>query len=256
MLNSAEQLKHRAQELKLHGVLANWSDYASAPWLSKLLRDEEQARQLRSLERRLRNAKVGSFKMLADFDWSWPKEIDRELVEELFTFSFLDEHANVVLLGPNGVGKTTLAQNLIQQAVLRGHTARFVTASELLNDLDAQDSSASLTKRLRRYCGPEILAIDEIGYLSYGARHADLLFEVVSRRSLKKSTIITTNKSFEGWAEVFPNASSVVALIDRLVQRAEIVKIVGESYRQKEAKERAKRRRKAKPRARKRGKKG
>ncbi len=148
----------------------------------------------------------------------------------------------MILAGPNGVGKTMIAQNLVHAAVLRGYTARPVTASELLNDLAAQEGSGALGRRLTRVCRPALLAIDEVGYLSYDTRHADLLFEVISRRYQQRSTIITTNRPFQEWNQVFPNASCVVALVDRIVHRAEVVQIEGASYRLKEAKEREARR--------------
>lgn len=234
----ADLLRERATRLKLFGLLAHWDEHAGAPWLATVVDHEESERAKRSLERRVRDAHLGRFKSIADFDWTWPKEIDRELVDELLTLDFMKSSGNVVLVGPSGIGKSMIAQNLVHQAVLRGHCARFVTASELLNDLVAQESGATLERRLRRYCHPTLLAIDEVGYLSYDNRHADLLFQVVSRRTEQKSTVITTNRVFREWGSVFPNASCVVALVDRLVQRAEIVEIDGESYRLKEAKER------------------
>ena len=190
---------------------------------------------------------------MADFDWGWPERIDRDQIEELLTLElhptgiqayrwgpreFAQEAVNVIFIGPNGVGKTTLAQNLAYQGILRGYSVLFLTASQMLNDLAGQESASQLERRLRFYLAPRLLCLDEVGYLSYDSRHADLLFEVVSRRHLKKSTVLTTNRPFAQWNEVFPNAPSVVALVDRLIQRSEIVQIQAGSYRLKEAKER------------------
>ena len=124
-------------------------------------------------------------------------------------------------------------------AVLNGYSARFTLASDMLHDLAAQDSSVSLARRLRRYTTPSVLAIDEVGYLSYDARYADLLFEVVTRRYQHRPIVLSTNKPFGEWNEVFPNAACVVTLIDRLIHRAEIIELDGQSYRLKEAQERA-----------------
>ncbi len=242
-----DKLIRRAKELCLHGLVANFDKIANEPWLPELITWEEQERARRSLERRIKNASLGSFKVMADFDYSWPTSIDREQIADLFTLAWMEEAANVVIVGPNGIGKTMIAKNLVQQAVVRGYTARFLTASELLNTLAAQDSASALNRRLQLFCRPQLLAIDELGYLSYDNRHADLLFEVVSRRYLSKPILFTTNRPFREWNEVFPSATSVVTLVDRLVHRAEITEIEGESYRLKEARENAAR--KAKQRA-------
>jgi DNA replication protein DnaC len=234
-----DELRAALRRLGLYGLLAHWEEVRDKDWLPRVIDCEQTERQRRSLERRLGSAGLQTFKPMVDFDWQWPKKIDRAAVEELFTLDFLTEIANVVLIGPNGTGKTMIAKNLAHLALLRGHTARFTTASAMLNDLTAQDSASALHRRLRHYCRPSILVVDELGYLSYNARSADLLFEVVTRRYQQRSTIITTNKVFADWKEVFPNAASVVALIDRLVHRAEIITIEGESYRFKEARERA-----------------
>ena len=232
-------LRERLRRLGLYGLLAQGSEMLTEDWLPRLIEVEEAERQRRSLERRLRNASIGAFKSMADFDWQWPKKVDRELVDDLFSFGFVDEAANVVLLGPNGVGKSMIAKNLAHQALLRGYTVRFTTASDMLHDLAARDTSSSLARRLHRYCHPALLVVDEVGYLAYDARYADLLFEVVTRRYQQHSIVLTTNKAFGEWNDVFPNAACVVTLVDRLIHRAEIVPIEGESYRLKEAKERA-----------------
>ena len=235
-------LAKRAQALKLYGLLAHMGEIRDQPWLTDLLDWEEHERAQRGLERRMRRARLGAFKPLADFDWSWPKKIDRTQIDDLFRLEWLDTPTNVILVGPNGVGKTMLVKNLVHQAVLAGVTARFLTASELLNTLAEQESGASLRRKLALFTRPHLLAIDEIGYLAYDTRHADLLFEIVARRYENRPTIISTNKPFAEWGEVFPNATCVVTIVDRLVHRSEVVAIEGSSYRLKESKENAKKR--------------
>ena len=241
-MTTMDELKARAQALKLYGLLAHWEEVSDQDWVVRLIEWEEVERQARSLQRRLANARLGQFKPLADFDWQWPKRCDRAALEELMRLGFLGEAGNAVLVGPNGVGKSTLARNIAHRAVIDGHTVLFTTASQMLNELAAQDGDSALRRRLKRYTHPELLVIDEIGYLSYGNRHADLLFEIVSRRYEEKSTVVTTNRPFAEWGEVFPNASCVVSLIDRLVHNAEIINVEGDSYRLKEARERSQQR--------------
>ena len=237
--NDDDARRSALRRLGLFGLLAHWEQVHTLDWLPAVIDYEQRERQRRSLERRLRFARLGAFKPLCDFDWHWPKKIDRAALEELCSLEFVAELANVVLIGPNSTGKTTIAKNLAHLALLAGHTARFTTASAMLNDLAAQDSAAALNRRLRHYCRPVLLVCDELGYLSYDSRYADLLFEVVTRRYQQRSTIITTNKPFSEWNQVFPNAASVVTIIDRLVHKAEIITIEGDSYCLKEAKERA-----------------
>jgi DNA replication protein DnaC len=234
-----DPLRDTARRLGLHGLLANWKTVAHEDWLAKVLQYEEAERQRRSLEKRLKQARIGPFKSMADFDWQWPTKIDRQAIEELFSFEFVAEAANVVLVGANGLGKSMIAQNLAHHALLQGFTVRFTTCSEMLHTLARIQSDLSLHRALQRYCHPHLLVVDEVGYLSYDARYADLFFEIVTRRYQHRSVVITTNKAFSEWNDVFPNAACVVTLVDRLVHRAEILAIEGESYRLKEAKERA-----------------
>lgn len=238
---SHDPLRLRAQALHLHGLLAHWPEVGAAPWLPQLLQWEEEERTRKSLERRLKAAHLGRFKPLCDFDWRWPQRCDRHAIEALMTLDFLRDQTNVAILGQNGVGKTMIASNLAYQALLHGHTAYFTTAGALLGELAALDSDSLLRRRLRHYSTPHLLVIDEIGYLSYSNRHADLLFEIVTRRYEQRSTLITTNRSFSEWGEVFPGAACVVSIIDRLLHHAEIISIEGESYRLKESQERTER---------------
>lgn len=235
-----QALRERAHRLGLYGLLANWDELKAEAWLPRLLAYEETERTRRSLERRIHAAHLGRFKLLADFDWKWPKKIDKNVIDELFKLSFFEEGANAVLLGPNGVGKTMLLKNLAHHSVMRGYTVRFTTASAMLNELAAQESSIALGRRLKQYAFPQLLCIDEVGYLSYDSRYADLLFEVITRRyEAQKPVVLTTNKPFSEWPEVFPHAACVVTLVDRLIHRCEVIPIEGQSYRAKEAKERA-----------------
>lgn len=236
-------LRQRVASLGLVGVVERFEEFESAPWLERLVAVEEAERGRRRLASRLRSAKLGRYKALCDFDWSWPEQLDRDHLEQLFGLGFLDEGANIVLMGPNGVGKTMLLKNLGYRCLESGHTVRFVTASGMLNALAAEDSASGLERRIRRLCSPKVLLIDEVGYLSYGNRHADLLYEVINRRyEMHKPVAVTTNKAFGEWGEVFPNAACVVTLVDRLIHRCEVVHIRGASYRLKEAKERSARR--------------
>ena len=238
-MSPAEMLRQRVEALRLWGLLEHWNEVAGEAWVPVMLDWLEEAALRRSLESRLVKSRLGSFKPMADFDWSWPKHIDREVVEELFKLDFVAEAANVVLVGPNGVGKTMIAQNLAHQTLLLGHNVRFTTASAMLAELGACEGTASLERALGRYTRPGLLVVDEVGYLSYTDRAADLLFEVVSRRYGKRPMILTTNRPFGEWNAVFPNATCVVTLVDRLIHRAEVIAITGDSYRAKESAERS-----------------
>lgn len=228
-------LVHTATELNDLVARATQKRWSPVVLLEHLAKAELDARLRQRVERRLRDARLGRFKSMADWEWDWPKQIHRPTVERVFTLDSLAKRENVILVAAHGLGKTMLAKNLVHQAILAGHSARFLTASDLILDLTSQETARALQRRLRTYVRPSLLAVDEIGYLTYDAHAADLLFQVVSRRYEAKSIIFTTNLPFKQWDTVFPNASCAVALIDRLTHHAEIIALEGESYRKREA---------------------
>lgn len=235
----SDKLPDTLKRLRLFGLLARIDEIRNKPWLEEVLAIELEEKTRRSLAHRQHLAGIGAFKSVSSFDWKWPRKIDRPLIEELFTLGFIAEGANVVLLGPNGVGKTMLLRNIADRALNAGHHVVVRTASDLLADLIKQESSVARARRLAAYVRAHLLCIDEVGYLAYDARHADLLFEVVTRRYEKnRSILLTTNKPFAEWPTTFPNAACVVTLVDRLMHKSEIVTIDGDSYRLREAEER------------------
>jgi DNA replication protein DnaC len=233
-------LKDKARKLGFRAIETNFDEYESAEWLPALLEAEERERDRRSFERRVREARIGNFKPMADFDWKWPAHIERDQIEELFRLEFLKDKANVILFGTNGLGKTMIAQNLAHTALMRGISTRFVKAGDMLNELVECDGSKARRNCLKKYCSVALLVIDEVGYLSYDNRFADLLYEVINGRYEKNSTVLTTNRAFSEWADIFPHAACVVTLVDRLTHRSESVLIKGKSYRENEAQARLK----------------
>ena len=220
---------------------ARWSPRQLLVQLGQIEADE---RSRRSLERRLRLSGIKSFKPMADFDWNWPAKIERDVIERAFTLDFLHEGRNLVLVGRNGLGKTMIAQNICHTAVLAGSSVLFRSAPALLEELHRQTPEGR-RRKLRGYANVGLLCIDEVGYLSFDDKAADLLYEVINRRYERKSVIVTTNRPFKEWNEVFPNATCIVTLLDRLLHHADVTVIEGSSYRVRESEqETAARRRK------------
>jgi DNA replication protein DnaC len=232
-------LSHTAANLDDLVARATRSRMSSISLLETIVRAEIEDRARRSVERRLKRSRLGRFKPMADWDWTWPKRLDRANVERILTLDFVERAENVLIVGAQGLGKTMLAKNVAHLAVLSGRSALFTTASDLILDLGAQDSARALERRLRHYLRPHLLVIDEIGYLAYDSRAADLLFQIVSRRYEQRSILVTTNLPFKNWDSVFPNASCAVALIDRLTHHSHIIRIDGQSYRRRQADTRA-----------------
>jgi len=234
----AAQLKHlglvlSAQSLDDLVARASTQRWSPRQLLEEIARSETEDLARRSLQRRLAQARLGRFKPMADFDWHWPQKIDRPLIERVLTLDFLSEARNFVLIGTNGLGKTMIAKNIAHAAVLAGHSVLFRTAADLLADLDG-DSPGLRRRKFRFYARPNLLVIDECGYLAYDAHAADLLFEIVNHRYERNSILLTTNKAFKDWNTVFPNATCIAALLDRLTHHADITLIEGTSYRVRE----------------------
>lgn len=207
--------------------------------LEQLVEMETREREARNLQRRCRAATLGAFKTLDQFDWNHPRSIDRDLYEQLHeSLDFVERGENILLRGQAGVGKTTLAQNFGHRALQNGHSVRFSTLPAALADLLRQESLPATERRLKRYTQPDLLILDELGYVPCDARAADLFFHIISRRHESRSVVITTNLAYKHWGTVFPDAQCLSALVDRFAQHCHVIDIDAESWRDKERQER------------------
>ena len=204
-------------------------------YLSRLVEGEAALRRDRATQRRVQAARFPVIKSLEEFQWTWPKKINRVQVQQLFRLNFISEKKNLVLLGGVGLGKTHLATALGHAACLAGHRVLFTTAIDIINTLVAAQAANRLKAELKRYLGPAVLIIDELGYLPIDKTGADLLFQVLSGRYERGSCVITTNLAFKHWAKIFNNDATLTsAVLDRLLHHAESVTIEGKSFRMKD----------------------
>jgi len=204
-------------------------------FLEQLVAGEVARRDEALIARRIKAAHLPGIKTLDSFDWSWPKKINRAQLQHLFRLDFMPAHGNVILLGGVGVGKSHLANALIHTACLQGHTALFTTAIDIVNCLAAAQATGGLKREMARLLKPAVLCVDELGYLPIDKFGADGLFQVISQRYERGSTVITSNKSFKQWPEIFNNDSTLTsALLDRLLHHAETVVIEARSYRMRD----------------------
>jgi len=234
VLEGLKALGFRAAPDALRALLEQLTKARASPieTCEKLAALERRERDSHNLARRTRLSTLGSFKALDGFDWNHPKSVDRGLYEELLGMDFVERSENVLLRGQSGVGKTMLAQNLGLAALAKGHTVRFITLAGVLADLLKQESLPAFERRLGHYLRPELLIIDELGYVPCDSRSADLLYNIISRRHEKASTVLTTNIAFKQWGAVFPGAACVAALVDRFAQHLHVIDIDAESWRQ------------------------
>ena len=246
-------LKMQLDKIGLRTISQNLDDFiaraTTGRWSPRMLLEqlsqiETDERSRRSLERRLGLSGIKKFKPMADFDWDWPKKVERDVIERALTLDFIKEARNVIMIGGNGLGKTMIAKNICHAAVLAGYSVLFRSASALIEDLQCE-SPETRRRKLRTYGNAGVVCIDEVGYLSYDDNAADLLYEVINRRYERRSVVVTTNRGFKEWNEVFPNASCIVTLVDRLTHHADVTRLEGDSYRLRESEmEAAARRRK------------
>ena len=240
----SEALEHNLNYLKLSFIREHLEDFAKLVaeqhWdpitlLAKLLEGEAQRRQDRAIERRVRLARFPVRKSLEQFQWNWPKKINRAQIQNLFRLAFLDDNTNVVFIGGVGLGKTHLATALGFAACHQGHSVLFASTVDVINTLAGAQATGRLKLELRKYTRPRILILDEIGYLPIDKTGADLLFQIISQRYERGSTILTTNRVYKKWPEIFNNDSTLTsAVLDRLLHHAETVTIEGKSFRMKD----------------------
>jgi DNA replication protein DnaC len=228
----ALQLGYMEEHAATAAQQAAQEGHAHLCYLETLAAGEAARAHDRGVARRLAAARFPVLKTMAGWNWSAPKKINRMQVEHLLQLGFLQNHANVVLLGPTGVGKTHLACALGHAACLQRHSVLFASAIDIVNRLSAAQTAGHLAAELKRFQTPRLLLIDELGYLPLDRRGGELLFQVISKRYERGSTVITTNITFKEWPRYFgSDATMTSALLDRLLHHVEVVIIEGESYR-------------------------
>ena len=239
-----EQLKEWLSYLKLTHCLSQYEDLAQQAareswthlqFLAVLMQGEFNAKQDRAIDRRIRQARFPVLKTLDQFQWSWPKKINQMQIKHLFQLQFVRDKTNAIFIGGVGMGKTHLSIALAHTACLRGYSVLFTTAVDLVNTLSAAHKIGRHKNDIRKYLKPQILLIDELGYLPFDKTGVSWLFQVISQRYEKGSTIVTSNKVYKKWAEIFNNDATVTsAVLDRLLHRSETVVIEGQSFRMKD----------------------
>lgn len=241
MKTKPEDLTEVLRRLSLTTIAQHYEDLgreaareglAHVEYLRRLAEAETAARYERSVQRRTKAARLPVLKTLEQFDWSWPKKINRAQVQDLFRLRFIEQNSNVVFIGNVGLGKTHFALALAHSACLNNISTLFAQAVEIVNTLSAAQAANTLSKALKAYAAPRLLVIDELGYLPMDKRGADLIFQVVSARYERGATLVTTNTAYKHWAPIFNNdATLTTAILDRLVHHCETVTIEGKSFR-------------------------
>jgi len=238
-------LKTRLKDFKLSGIYSTVDERLSfakdkslsyQEFLELLLEDEENNRRENSYKKRYSRAKLPYQKRIEDFDFSFQPSIDRRVINDFATCQFIGQKKNIIFLGEPGVGKSHLSVAIAIKALLKGHRVLFTQVSEMLQALHQSKADNSYYKKLDYYIKPELLVLDELGFKKIPNYSADDFFEVISKRYEKGSVIITTNKSFEEWGDIFADNILASAIIDRVVHHSTVIKVNGKSYRTKDIK--------------------
>ncbi|HXL49045.1 MAG TPA: IS21-like element helper ATPase IstB [Xanthobacteraceae bacterium] len=241
---NGDSLSKLLQRLQLPYIRAHYHELAQTAaeqgwghldYLQRLIEGEVARREDKSLAQRVRRARFPMLKTLDQFQWSWPKKINRPQIQNLFRLNFIEQKANVIFLGGVGLGKTHLSIALGQAACARGHSVLFTTAIDIIHTLSAAAGTGSLKRTMQRYLKPSLVIVDEIGYLPIDKLGADLLFQIISERYERGAILMSTNRAFKSWPEIFNNDSTLTsALLDRLLHHADICLIEGPSFRAKD----------------------
>lgn len=217
-----EQLFEQAKEKKLDRV----------DFVEQLILAEVAEKRQRTVERRIKAARIPVLKTLDHFNLAYPEKIDQEAVRYLFRLHFIEDCKNIIFCGGVGLGKTHLASALALEACKRAYSTLFVSAVEIINALNEAQKNGRLSRALRRFTNINLLVIDELGYMPIDKKGCDLLFQVISGRYEKGSTIFTTNRTYKDWSIIFNNDAVVTsAILDRVLHHSETIKIEGPSYR-------------------------
>ena len=238
------RLDAQLHRLQLYHIQSQYQAFASQAaeqqrshleYLAQLVEGEASMRENRSIERRIKNARFPVLKSLDDFQWNWPKKINRPQIQNLFRLAFVATQTNIVLIGNVGVGKTHLAIALGHAACMNGHSVLFTTAVDIINTLAAAQAVGQLKREFHRYLKPAILIVDELGYLPIDKHGADLLFQIISQRYERAPIVITSNRVYKHWSQIFNNDSTLTsAILDRVLHHADTVVIEGLSFRMKD----------------------